>query len=48
MSTAVVRWEVASEPASGSDKQNAPIFSPEARGTRYFSFWASVPYSCRP
>ena len=43
MSMAVVRWLVASLPASGSLRQKAPIFSPLARGTRYFCFWASVP-----
>ena len=41
MSIAVVRCEVASEPASGSDKQKAPIFSPVANGTRYFIFCSS-------
>ena len=43
MSTAVVRCEVASEPASGSLKQNAPICSPFAKGTKYFCFCSSVP-----
>ena len=43
MSIAVVCCEVASEPASGSDKQNAPIFSPFASGTKKCCFCASVP-----
>ena len=48
MSMAVVRCDVASEPASGSDKQKAPIFSPLASGTRYFCFCSSVPKCSRP
>jgi len=40
-----VCWDVASEPASGSDKQKAPIISPLASGIKYFCFCASVPYS---
>src|SRR5579862_5111947 len=40
---AVVRVPPASEPASGSVRDQAPIFSPRASGTRYFSFCASVP-----
>ena len=45
---AVVFCEVASLPASGSDKQNAPIISPLASGFKYFSFCSSVPYSSNP
>ena len=45
---AVVRCEVASLPASGSDKANAPIFSPFANGTKYFCFCSSVPYFSNP
>src|SRR4051812_8522341 len=45
---AVVCCDVASEPASGSDKQNAPIISPLARGTKYFCFCSSVPYVSSP
>jgi hypothetical protein len=36
--------EVASEPASGSDKQKAPIILPVASFFKYFSFCSSVPY----
>ena len=39
----MVCCDVASEPASGSDKQNAPIFSPFANGTKNFCFCASDP-----
>ena len=35
----------ASVPAPGSVKPNAPIFSPFASGTKYFSFCAGVPFS---
>src|ERR1700710_2872663 len=45
---AVVLCDVASEPASGSLRQNAPIISPLANGTKYFCFCASVPYFSNP
>src|SRR4030095_3768968 len=45
---AVVCCDVASDPASGSERQKAPITSPFARGTRYFLFCSSVPYSSSP
>ena len=44
----MVRWLVASLPASGSLRQKAPMISPFARGFRYFSFCASVPKVSRP
>ena len=43
MSIAVVLWDVASEPASGSERQKAPVFSPVASGTKYFCFCSSLP-----
>ena len=48
MSSAVVRWLVASEPASGSLRAKAPMISPEHRRGRYFCFCSSVPYFSRP
>ncbi len=45
---AVVCCDVASEPASGSERQNAPIFSPLAQGTKNFCFCASVPNFSNP
>ena len=48
MSFAVVFCDVASEPASGSDKQKAPIFSPLANGTKYFIFCSSLQYFSIP
>ncbi len=41
--TAVVRVPEASDPAMDSVSPNAPIFSPVARGIRYFFFCSSVP-----
>ena len=37
-SIAVVLCDVASEPASGSDKQKAPICSPDVSLGKYFAF----------
>ena len=48
MSMAVVFCDVASEPASGSLKQNAPMISPVAKRLRYFSFCSGVPNFSRP
>ena len=43
--TAVVRNEPGSEPASGSDRQKAGDFSPEAQSGRYFCLSSSLPCS---
>ena len=40
---AVVRVPPASEPASGSVNDQAPIFFPDAKGAKYFLFCASEP-----
>ena len=48
LSIAVVLWEVASLPASGSLKQNAPINSPVTSFVRYFCFCSSDPYCSIP
>ena len=48
MSIAVVLCEVASDPASGSDKQKAPMTSPLANGVKYFIFCSSEPYFSNP
>ena len=48
MSIAVVFCDVASEPASGSDKQKAPITSPVANGIKYFCFCSSLQYFSIP
>ena len=48
MSIAVVLCEVASLPASGSLKQNAPCTSPFANGTKYFIFCSSEPKVSKP
>ena len=48
MSTAVVLWLVASDPASGSDRQKEPIHSPEVSFGRYFCFCSSVPKASIP
>ena len=40
---AVVRVPPASEPASGSVSDHAPIFLPCASGVRYFFFCSSLP-----
>src|SRR5690606_38712766 len=45
---AVAFCEVASLPASGSERQNAPITSPFANGTRYFCFCSSLQYFSIP
>src|SRR5690554_313452 len=44
----MVLCEVASEPASGSERQKAPIISPAASGFKYFSFCSSEPYFSKP
>ncbi len=48
MSMAVVRWLVASRPASGSLRQKAPITSPLASGTKYLRFCSSLAKCSRP
>ena len=46
--TAVVFNDAASDPESGSVKQNDPIISPEANLGRKYYFCSSVPSMIRP
>ena len=45
---AVVRWDVASLPASGSERQKQPTSAPVVNLGIYFCFCSSVPYFSKP
>ena len=44
----ILQKAAASQPAPGSVRAKAPIFSPRASGRRYFCFWSSLPNFSMP